>query len=110
MTKLLGMRDRSVVRFSVIAVGEVILVGIAERLVKGRTTIERCAASAGVGAFDATGADGVIVRGGVRFAPSRYQALAAANAASPSASGASDERFFSGSDGFAWVGGFARAG
>ena len=64
---------------------------------KGSTTMERCAASAGAAAFDATGAGAVIASGGVRFAPRRYQALPAANIANPaipSASSASRERLF----------------
>ena len=71
---------------------------------KGSTTMDRCAASAG-GGFEATGAGAVVVTSAARFAR-KYQAAAAintTNAANPSASGASDERFF-GSGGFASAG------
>ena len=64
---------------------------------KGSTTMERCAASAGAAAFEATCAGAVVASGGTRLAPRRYQALAAANiakAATPTASSASQEGVF----------------
>ena len=61
---------------------------------KGSTTSERCAASAGA-AFEATGVGADVATGAVRFAPRKYHALAATNmtnATIPSAIGASKER------------------
>jgi len=69
--------------------------------VKGNTTIERCAAAAGV--FTETEAG--------RFSPKKYHpppAIRMSNAAIPAAVGASVERFF-GSGGFGSIAGFGWA-
>ena len=81
ITKLLWMRDSSVVKYSVTPSAKYSWFGSFERLVKGRTTMESRAASAGGGVVATTGA--------VRLPARRYHAPAASNtinAAIPSAS------------------------
>ena len=59
--------------------------------------MERCLASAGVVAFDATGAGDFVATAAGRFAPRSHHAPPArtmSKAAIPAASGASEERFF----------------
>ena len=94
------------------AVGEIVLGGSPERLAKGSTTMERCAASAGATAFEATGAGGFVATVAGRFATRKYQRPPRSRRAAPRSrrrAAPACERFF-GSGGFAGGAGFACAG